>query len=157
MAWALKSITIGWPPSVEFVREPGDKEALQLLFTQLSDKRLLIFGYGPRAGITTLDDLATRIDDLRQYLFQALADLRPRASIIVWLNGLQDACQELLTETYEAASQSGPAPSTTDISPAVDQLRDAFLTTRYVAEYYGVPAAERLAQTIQRNRAAGQV
>jgi hypothetical protein len=158
MAWSLKSITIDWPPSLEFVRVPGDNDVLQLLFTQLSDKRLLIFGYGPSAGITTLDDLAHKIDDdLREYLFEALTGLRPGASIIVWLYKLQDICQELLTKTNEARFQPGAVPSTTEISPAVDELRGAFLTTaRYVAQNYDVPAAERLAQTIQRNRAPGQ-
>ena len=62
MPWAIAELTVGWPPSVKIVRMPGDAEALHPLFLQLGDKRLLLFGYGPTAGITTLDDLADRID-----------------------------------------------------------------------------------------------
>ena len=59
MRWTIAELTVGWPPSVKIVRAPGDDEALRPLFLRLSDKRLLRFGYGPSAGITTLDDSMT--------------------------------------------------------------------------------------------------
>jgi hypothetical protein len=157
MRWTIAELTVGWPPSIRIVRAPGDDEALNPLFLRLGDKRLLLFGYGPTAGITTLDDLAQRIDAIREELFQALAALRPRAPIAVWLNKLQGACQELLTKTYDAINASGAKPSAADIIPAVDELRDAFLiVAQHVAQEYDLPAARTMALTIQGNRAAGE-
>lgn len=157
MRWIIEELTVGWPPSVKIVRVPGDKEALRPLFIRLKDKRLLLFGYGSSAGITTLEDLAGRIDDIRQYLFQALTALRPHASVAVWLSKLQNACHELLTKTYHAMHASGPTPSVTDIAPAVDELRDAFLTVaQHIGREYDLPDAEALALAIQRNMATGQ-
>jgi hypothetical protein len=157
MPWAIAELTVGWPPSVKIVRMPGDAEALHPLFLQLGDKRLLLFGYGPTAGITTLDDLADRIDAIRTELFRALATLRPKATIAVWLNKLQSACHELLTKTYHAMNAPEPKPSAEDIIPAVDELRDAFLVVAWnVAQEYDLPAARTMAVAIQRNRAVGE-
>jgi hypothetical protein len=157
MRWTISELTVGWPPSVKIVRTPGEDQTLHPLFLQLGDKRLLLFGYGPTAGITTLDDLAERIDTIRTELFQALATLRPNAPIAIWLNKLQNACHELLTKTYTAMNASESKPSAEDIVPAVDELRGAFLVVAWnVAKEYDLPAARTMALTIQRNRAAGE-
>jgi hypothetical protein len=153
MPWAITELTVGWPPSVKITRAPGDDEALHPLFLQLGDKRLLLFGYGPTAGITTLDDLAQRIDAIRTDLFQALATLRPKAPIAIWLNKLQNACHELLTKAYGAMNSPGTKPSADDILPAVNELRDAFfVVAQHVALEYDLPAARTMALAIQRNR-----
>ena len=157
MPWTIAELVVGWPPGVKIVRTPGDVEALHPLFLQLGDKRLLLFGYGSTAGITTLHDLADRIDAIRGELFRALATLRPKATIATWLNKLQSACHELLTKTYDAIDAPGPKPSAEDIIPAVNELRDAFLVAAWnVAQVYDLPAARAMALAIQRNRAAGQ-
>jgi hypothetical protein len=93
----------------------------------LEDKRLLTRGYGIRAGITDLDTLRARVDDIRARLYTALAALRPRAPIATWLRKLQEACSEIIDEANEVIWESDNAVAeSSDFAPAVDQLREAF-------------------------------
>lgn len=141
---------VGWPPQVKLERTPGDKKALNSLFLFLGDKRLLRYGYGTRAGITDLNDLAVRVDAIRSVLFSTLAELRPDAPVAEWLRKLQDAGHELLDQTNGAVSGRDDAPSDpSDIAPAVDQLREAFRTVAgHVFALYKLPAAGNLADVI---------
>jgi hypothetical protein len=146
----IKSLTVGWPPQVNLERTRGDKEALNTLFVFLEDKRLLRYGYGTRAGITDLTDLAARVDDIRSELLSALTALRPEAPIAEWLRKLEDAGHELLTKTYGVMSGTDKAASEpSDIAPAVNQLREAFrLVAAHVSALYRLPAAGNLADHI---------
>jgi hypothetical protein len=132
---------------------PGEEEPLHRLFVFLADKRLLRYGYGTEAGITSLDDLANRVDAIRSELFTALTALPPDAAIADWLRLLQDAAQELLTKTYTATSRDATVASEPgDVAPAVDQLRDAFgWVSAHVADVYELPSARNLADQIQKD------
>jgi hypothetical protein len=149
--WKLKSLTVGWPPQVVLERtDDAEESALHVLFTFLQGKRLLRYGYGTSAGITDLNELATRIDALRSALFDAMARLPPRAPSAEWLRKLQEASQELLTHAYTAAASKGPAPAVSEVSPAVDELREAYsLVGARVAAVYKLPAAGHLTDQIR--------
>ena len=89
MAWEIRALTIGWPPSVQLERRAGHEEALDDLFIFLSDKRLLLYGYGPRSGINDLDDLRSRVDIIREPLRLAVKDVGSKAPIAEWLERLR--------------------------------------------------------------------
>lgn len=152
MAWEIRELTFGWPPNVTLVRTPGDEEPLDGLFIFLADKRLLLYGYGPSAGINDLDDLGLRIDDIRNVLVPTVKKLGSKAPIAEWLGKLSSACHELLTTTYRAMNATdetarNPEPSV--VAPAVDQLRQAFrLVANHVWAVYKLPAARNLAAGI---------
>jgi hypothetical protein len=158
VAWVLKELTVGWPPSARLVREPGDEGPLHRLFVFLEDKMLLRHGYGTRAGITDLDDLSVRVDEVRPKLVDARDALRPKAPISAWLRKLSDACDELLGFIYDAMSASDEAarnPDPSVVAPAVDQLREAFrLVADHVWDEYELPAARNLASRIAENTAS---
>jgi hypothetical protein len=149
-------LVIGWPPSVKLVRTPGheeeEKKTLHGLFVWLEDKRLLRHGYGTRAGITDLEDLRGRVDDIRGRLVPAVAELSPEASIADWLRKLNDACDELLnyaSEAIGATEETARNPEPSVVAPAVDQLRQAFrLVADHVGALYELPAAKHLADRI---------
>src|SRR5262245_51475729 len=152
MKWVLKSLTVGWPPHVVLERVPGDEETLNELFVFLADKRLLLYGYGIAAGITSLDDLANRVDEIRTELLSTLTKLEPHSPIAEWLSKVQDASQDLLTYSYQATSGNKPAADPSDVAPAVDQLRDAFrLVAARVVDVYWLPAAKRLRDKIDKS------
>jgi hypothetical protein len=156
--WKLDSLVISWPPAVELKRASGEDALLDSLFVLLEQKRLLRYGYGIDAGITELDDLADRVDELRARLIPCLEQLDKlsrTAPVGAWLRRLQDACHELLTTTYRAMDSvrsGGPKPKPSDIEPAVNELREAFpLTAIRVDQTYRLPAARRLANLISAN------
>jgi hypothetical protein len=147
--WVLKKLVVGWPPAVELERVPGEEEPLNKLFVFLEDKRLLAYGYGIDAGIVDLDDLLRRVDDIRSMLYVTLAVLGPHAPIAEWLRILRDACGELLKQANRARLGREAASTPSDITPAVNQLRQAFrLTAMRVDDTYDLPAAVNLANRI---------
>jgi hypothetical protein len=109
-----------------------------------------------RGTLTSLDDLAQRVDAVRTQLFSTLTALKPNAPIAEWLAKLQEAGHELLTQTYRAMSGADDVSSEpSDIAPAVDQLREAFLlVAAHVSEIYQLPAARNLADTIGKDLAS---
>lgn len=158
MPWKLKTLTIGWPPQAVLQPTDDSEEAtLHTLFTFLGAKRLLRYGYGTSAGIAELNVLADRIDAIRGALFKAMAELPARAPIAEWLRKLEEATQELLTYTYTAMNATeGSAPAAADVTPAVDDLREAYaMVGAHVAAVYKLPAAEYLTDEIRKNLRAG--
>lgn len=102
MAWVIEALTIGWPPSVQLKRRAGHEEALDDLFIFLSDKRLLLYGYGRRSGINDLDDLRSRVGLIREPLLLAVKAVGSKAPIAEWLERLRSACHELVDHATEA-------------------------------------------------------
>jgi hypothetical protein len=149
----LKSLTVGWPPQATFEPTRGEEEPLNDLFVFLEDKRLLTRGYGIRGGITDLDTLRARVDDIRDRLYTALTALRPRAPIAEWLRKLQEACGEIIDAANEVVWESDKAAAEpSDFAPAVDQLREAFrVVAAHVWALYRLPAAGNLADQIRRD------
>jgi hypothetical protein len=150
--WEIKELNL-WPPSVTITPGQGDEAVLHPLFADLEDRTLLIAGYGPGAGITTLDDLAHRVDVIRDPLRNAIGDLRRDASVAEWLRSLQTACHQLLRpineEMYEEP-RSAKQPDKPEVIATVNQLRWAFMDTanHVAAVYRPLPAAANLAQQI---------
>jgi hypothetical protein len=149
--WKLTSLTVGWPPQVVLQREDDVEEAtLHRLFTFLGGKRVLRYGYGTSAGIADLNELMTRVDDIRTALFEAMASLSPRASIAEWLRKLEEASHELLTQANNAIVSEGRAPPASDVAPAVNELREAFAVVgAHVARLYELPAAASMTDQIR--------
>jgi len=78
MPWRLRSLTVGWPPQVVIEHtDDAEEQALHELFAFLETKRLLRHGYGTSAGITSLSELADRIDAIRNELFRVIARMPP--------------------------------------------------------------------------------
>jgi|SRR5215204_5268903 len=145
--FVLKTLQIGWPPSVTLEVEPGERDVerdvLHPLFVWLADRTLLL--QGTRA-FADLNELYEKVDQIRSHLTMSLQELRPNASIEPWIDKLSDACQELLKETNEATRSAEPP----DFTPAVDQLREAFRESAdRVAKGYDLPSARKLADRIQ--------
>lgn len=117
----------------------------------LADKRALLCGNAGDFGIDDLDDLAERIDTIRQPLLRALHELG-QASPIRGSSSCPMLAGRLLTATYRAAAtapQPGRLPEASGIEPVVDQLRRAFLlAANHVAAVYDHPAARRLAERL---------
>jgi len=151
MPWKLKSLTVGWPPNVVIERtDDAEEQALHELFAFLETKRLLRYGYGTSAGITSLRALADRVDAIRDRLFQAIARIAPRAPIAEWLRKLEAASQELLTYVYEAIHSQDAPPGASEVAPAVDELREAYaLVAAHVSAAYRLPAAGNLTDHIR--------
>lgn len=152
MRWEIKELSV-WPPSAKITRRPGDDAVLHPLFADLEERTLLISGYGSGAGITTLDDLAHRVDVIRDPLRKSVGDLRRDAPIAEWLRKLQNACHQLLGLIYVAMDdqrRSGKQPDEAEVIGAVNQLRWAFMETanHVAAVYRPLPAAANLAQQI---------
>lgn len=156
MPWRLKTVTVGWLPHMTLEHtDKAEKAPLHELFVFLEGRHVLCDGYGKSAGITSLDDLAVRVDAIRDRLFAALTKLPPEAPIADWLRKLEEASHELLEQIYTAMNARGePAPEPSDIGPAVDQLREAFAeVAAHVSALYGLPAAGNLADQIRKDLA----
>lgn len=153
MDWTLKTLSL-WPPGVTI--EPGrkDVDALHAFFVELEDRRLLRHGYGPPSGIRDLDDLALRIDQVRDYFRDALRGLAPKASVADWLRQAQGPWDELLSKVY--AEMSGGRQQPDDLrglTIAVNQVRDVTQSlAEQVASKYNLPAAESVATRIAEGR-----
>lgn len=155
MPWKIQSLTVGWPPNVTLTPRVPDKDVLHALFAFLSDKRVLLVGYGGSSGIDDVDDLAVRIDALRARLLDAVSALPPGNAVAEWLHKLQLACHELLGKVYEEQNSKVRRATEADIAPAVDEMRDAFqLLAARVAETYDLPTAARLRDAIAADRRA---
>jgi hypothetical protein len=150
MPIVLESIQVGWPPSATFKFVRGDKAALKDLFLFLADKRLLTRGWGRRAGITDLDDLRGRVDDVRASLYTALTGVGPETA--EWLERLRDACSKLIDYVNDAILEPGQPtrPDESEFAAAVDELREAFrLVAAHVKAVYRLPAAGKLEDRIR--------
>jgi hypothetical protein len=147
----LESAEIGLWPRVKLSRAPGEKEALNELFVFLSDRRVLIRGYGVRAGITDLDDLRQRVDKIRDRLDAAMIAVGPKAPIQDWLERLRKACSDLIDAASIALWKPGPeTPHDSDFASAVDDMRHAFAyVADHVAAVHRLPAARRLEEQIR--------
>jgi hypothetical protein len=158
VAWEISALTIGWPPSVQLERRAGHEEALDDLFIFLSDKRLLLYGYGPRSGINDLDDLRTRVDIIREPLRLAVKDVGSKAPIAKWLERLRMACHELInhaTEAINTTDETARSSEPSEVVRAVDQLRQAFrLVADHVWAVYELPSARNLAAAIGEDTAS---
>jgi hypothetical protein len=144
--FVLKTLQIGWPPSVTIAVEPGERDVerdqLHDLFVWLADRTLLLQGTGAFTGVNELYD---KIDAIRSELTMTKQELGPNPDVARWIDKLSDACQELLKAANEAARSSQPP----DFTPAVEQLREAFrLSADRVADDYDLPAARKLADRI---------
>jgi hypothetical protein len=145
MPWKITALSIGWPPGATISPVEGDREKLHRLFVYLGDRRLLLFGYGTSSGIVTLEELRARADDIRSGgLLGTLQELGPDSSVAVWIEKLQDACQELITMASDSIAAK-VEPNASEVAPAVDDLRAAFaLAAGQIADKYDLRAARRL-------------
>jgi hypothetical protein len=146
--FVLKTLQIGWPPSVTIAVEPGrrdlERDQLHPLFVWLADRTLLLRGTG---AVKDINELYDKVDKIRGELTRTVQKLGPR-DVALWIDKLSDACQELLKETAKATR----SPEAPDFGPAVDELREAFRESAdRVAKAYDLPAARKLADRIHNN------
>ena len=160
MEWEIAALTIGWPPNVQLKRKgkAGHEDALDDLFIFLSDKRLLLYGYGPRSGINDLDGLRSGVDVLRERLLLARNGVGSKAPIYEWLERLRMACHQLVdhaTEAINSTDETARGSEPSEVVPAVDQLRQAFrLVADHVGAVYKRPSARNLAEAIREDIAS---